>query len=88
MKYFIIAGEASGDLHASHLINAIKQRDAQAQFDFFGGDLMAQAAGKFPIVHYRDMAYMGFIEVLKHLREILGFMKTARQAISRIKPDA
>ena len=88
MKYFIIAGEASGDLHASHLINAIKQRDAQAQFDFFGGDLMARAAGKSPIVHYRDMAYMGFIEVLKHLREILGFMKTARQAISRIKPDA
>lgn len=87
MKYFVIAGEASGDLHASHLMKALKQRDPKAEFDFLGGDLMAQTAGKMPIIHYRDMAYMGFIEVAKHLRSILGFMDTARKAIDRIHPD-
>ena len=88
MKYFLIAGEASGDLHASQLMKAIKAKDADAQFDFLGGNLMAQVAGKYPIIHYRDMAYMGFVEVAKHLNEILGFMKTACKAIERIKPDA
>lgn len=88
MKYFIIAGEASGDLHASHLMKALKQCDRDAEFDFLGGDLMAQEAGKMPIIHYRDMAFMGFIEVAKHLRSILGFMDTARKAIDRIHPDA
>lgn len=88
MKYFVIAGEASGDLHASHLMKSIKEQDPQAEFDFFGGNLMGQVAGKRPIVHYCDMAYMGFIEVAKHLRSILGFMKKARKSIDSIKPDA
>ena len=86
MKYFLIAGEASGDLHGSHLIEAVRQRDNDAQFQFLGGDLMQQAAGVAPIIHYRDMAYMGFVEVAKHLPAILGFMRTARRAIDDWRP--
>lgn len=78
MKYFIIAGEASGDLHASHLMASLKQEDAQAEFRFLGGDLMAEQAGCQPIIHFRDMAYMGFMDVVKHLGKILGFLGTAR----------
>ena len=77
-KYFIIAGEASGDIHGASLIRALRQEDAEAQFQFLGGDMMAEAAGVRPLIHYRDMAYMGFVEVLKHLPTILGFMATAR----------
>ncbi|MGN1246382.1 MAG: lipid-A-disaccharide synthase [Muribaculaceae bacterium] len=88
MKYFVIAGEASGDIHAARLISALRCSDAQAEFRFFGGDLMAEAAGCLPLVHYRDMAYMGFVEVARHLREILGFMRTARRCIDEWKPDA
>ena len=87
MKYFLIAGEASGDLHGSHLIEAIARCDSEAQFRFLGGDLMQRAAGVAPIIHYRDMAYMGFVEVAKHLPTILGFMRTARQAIDQWRPD-
>lgn len=87
MKYFLIAGEASGDLHASHLIESLKQEDAEAQFRFLGGDLMAAQAGVEPIIHYRDMAYMGFMDVLKHLGKILGFLGTARRAIDEWHPD-
>ena len=60
MHYFLISGEASGDLHGSHLIDAIKTADPDAIITFLGGDLMAASAGCAPIVHYRDMAYMGF----------------------------
>ena len=88
MKYFLIAGEASGDLHAAHLIESIKQLDKQAEFRFLGGDLMAGQAGVQPIIHYRDMAYMGFADVLKHLGTILGFLGTARRAIDEWQPDA
>ena len=88
MRYFIIAGEASGDLHGSHLMAALQKRDAQAELKFFGGDLMAQAAGHAPVIHYRDMAYMGFIEVAKHLRTIMGFLRTARTTIAAWRPDA
>ncbi len=88
MKYFLIAGEASGDLHASHLIQSLKQLDPQAQFHFLGGDLMAAQAGCQPIIHYRDMAYMGFADVIKHLGKILGFMGTARRAIDEWQPGA
>ncbi|MCQ2287575.1 MAG: lipid-A-disaccharide synthase [Muribaculaceae bacterium] len=88
MRYFLIAGEASGDLHASHLMKSLKAIDPEAQFDFLGGNLMGQVAGKRPIIHYCDMAYMGFIEVAKHLRSILGFMKKAKREIERIRPDA
>ena len=87
MKYFLIAGEASGDLHASHLIESLKQEDVEAQFRFLGGDLMATQAGVEPIIHYRDMAYMGFMDVLKHLGKILGFLGTARRAIDEWHPD-
>ena len=88
MKYFLIAGEASGDLHASHLIESLKQEDVQAEFRFMGGDLMAAQAGVEPIIHYRDMAYMGFVDVMKHLGKILGFLGTARRAIDEWQPAA
>ena len=88
MKYFVIAGEASGDIHAARLIWALRRCDAQAEFRFFGGDLMAEATGCAPVIHYRDMAYMGFVEVARHLREILGFMRTARHCIDEWQPDA
>ena len=88
MKYFLIAGEASGDLHASHLMVSLKQQDSQAEFRFLGGDLMAEQAGCLPIIHYRDMAYMGFMDVLKHLGKILGFLGTARRAIDEWQPSA
>ena len=87
MKYFLIAGEASGDLHASHLIESLKQEDSNAEFRFLGGDLMAAQAGVEPIIHYRDMAYMGFADVVKHLGKILGFLGTARRAIDEWHPD-
>ena len=88
MKYFLIAGEASGDLHASHLIESIKQLDQSAEFRYFGGDLMAAQVGAPPIIHYRDMAYMGFVDVVKHLGKILGFLGTARRAIDEWQPEA
>ena len=87
MKYFLIAGEASGDLHGSCLIEDIRQCDSEAQFQFLGGDLMAAAAGATPIIHYRDMAYMGFVEVVKHLPAIMGFLRTAKRAIDTWRPD-
>ena len=88
MKYFLIAGEASGDLHASHLIDSLKQLDPQAEFRFLGGDLMAAQTGTQPIIHYRDMAYMGFADVVRHLGKILGFLGTARRAIDEWQPAA
>ena len=88
MKYFLIAGEASGDLHASHLMASLKQQDPHAEFRFLGGDMMAAQAGIQPIIHYRDMAYMGFMDVAKHLGKILGFLGTARRAIEEWKPAA
>jgi len=88
MKYFLIAGEASGDLHASHLMASLKQQDPQAQFRFLGGDLMQAQAGVKPIIHYSDMAYMGFADVIKHLGKILGFLGTARRAIDEWQPAA
>ena len=88
MRYFIIAGEASGDIHGAALIDAIKQHDSEAQVEFLGGDLMAQSAGHAPLIHYRDMAFMGFIEVIKHLGSILGFMRRAKKAMTAHRPDA
>lgn len=88
MKYFVIAGEASGDIHASQLIKALLKKDANAEFRFFGGDFMEQASGAAPEVHYKDMAFMGFIEVIKHLGSIMGFMKKARQIVYNWRPDA
>ena len=88
MKYFLIAGEASGDLHASHLIESLKQLDPEAQFRFLGGDMMSAQAGTQPIIHYRDMAYMGFADVARHLGKILGFLGTARRSIDEWQPAA
>ena len=86
MKYYLIAGEASGDLHASHLMQALKQRDEAAEFRFFGGDMMA-AVGGTRVKHYRELAYMGFIPVLLHLRTILKNMKMCKQNITQWQPD-
>ena len=88
MNYFLIAGEASGDIHGSQLIASIKQADQQAEFRFLGGDMMAHEAGHAPIIHYRDMAFMGFIEVIKHLSSIMGFMRTVKTEITSRRPDA
>lgn len=87
MKYFLIAGEASGDLHASHLIAALRQQDPEAEFRFFGGDAMAAAAGCDPLRHYRTLAYMGFIQVALHLRTILRGLGQACDAIREWRPD-
>lgn len=86
MKYYLIAGEASGDLHASHLMAALKEEDAQAQFRFFGGDKM-QAQGGTLVSHYKDLAYMGFIDVALHLRTILKGMKRCKEDIVAWNPD-
>ncbi len=90
MKYYLIAGEASGDLHAAHLITAIKARDKDAQFRFFGGDAMTEAAGEggTRVRHFRELAYMGFVPVLLHLRTILRNMKLCQRDIMKWKPQA
>ena len=86
MKYFLIAGEASGDLHASQLMQALRSIDNNAEFRFFGGDRMSDAGG-IRLCHYREIAYMGFIPVLLHARVILRAMKTCKQSILHWKPD-
>ena len=86
MKYYLIAGEASGDLHASHLMTQLKKRDTKAKFRFFGGDAM-KAVGGTLVHHYKDLAYMGFVQVVKHLPEILRGRKECRQDIRKFEPD-
>lgn len=86
MKYFLIAGEASGDLHASNLMKALKEQDSNADFCFLGGDLM-QAVGGTLIKHYREMAFMGFIPVLLNLRTIFHNMRICQEEIRRYQPD-
>lgn len=88
MKYFLIAGEASGDLHAGRLIKALRNCDPQAAFRFLGGDCMAEAAGIRPVVHYREMAFMAFSEVLRHLPQIGRNLNTARKSVLEFAPDA
>lgn len=88
MKYYLIVGEASGDLHASHLMAALRREDPQAEFRFFGGDLMAAAGGCVPVKHYRDLAYMGFVPVLLHLRTIFANMAFCKRDIVEWQPDA
>ena len=87
MKYYLLVGEASGDLHASNLMKAIKEVDADADFRFFGGDLMSAVGGE-RVKHYRELAYMGFVPVLLHLRTILSNMKMCKKDIMEWKPDA
>lgn len=86
MKYYIIAGEASGDLHGSNLMKEIRLRDQQAEFRCWGGDLMASQGGVV-VKHYKDLAFMGFVEVALHLRTILGNMKSCKEDILNYKPD-
>ena len=86
MKYYLIVGEASGDLHASHLMTALKAEDPQADFRFFGGDLMAAVGGTM-VKHYKELAYMGFIPVLLHLRTIFANMKRCKEDIVAWNPD-
>ena len=87
MKYYLIVGEASGDLHASNLMKSIKAIDGDAQFRFFGGDLMSAVGGE-RVKHYRELAYMGFIPVLMHLRTILSNMSSCKKDIVEWNPDA
>ncbi len=87
MHYFLIAGEASGDLHAAPLISSLKEVDNDAKFTFLGGDKMAEAAGVAPVVHYRNMAYMGFADVVRHLGKINKNFSLARTAIKNGQPD-
>ena len=86
MKYYVVAGEASGDLHASNLIKAIREKDPAAQFRGCGGDLMQQAGAEL-LIHYRDMAFMGFWEVFVHLKEVFGNMKRCKDDILDWHPD-
>lgn len=88
MKYMFIAGEASGDLHASKVIEEIRRCDSEASFLFFGGDLMAAAAGVKPMVHFSEMAYMGFSEVLRNLGKIGENLKSAKRLLRMWEPDA
>lgn len=86
MKYYLIVGEASGDLHASRLMRSLKKVDEFAEFRFFGGDLMA-AEGGIRVKHYKELAYMGFVPVLLHLGTIFSNMKMCKDDIVKWKPD-
>lgn len=86
MRYYLIVGEASGDLHASRLMRSLKKYDELAEFRFFGGDLMA-AEGGTRVKHYKELAYMGFVPVLLHLGTIFSNMKRCKEDIVAWKPD-
>lgn len=86
MKYYLIVGEASGDLHASNLMKAIKAVDSEAEFRFFGGDLMSAVGGE-RVKHYRDTAFMGFVPVLLHLRSIFSNMSMCKKDVVAWNPD-
>ncbi len=88
MRYYLIAGEASGDLHGANLMRGILKADPEAQFRFWGGDKMAEAGGRDNLVkHYRETSFMGFTEVLKNLRTILGQIEFCRRDIEAHRPD-
>ena len=87
MRYFLVAGEASGDLHASALIRALRERDPEASFAFMGGDKMQEASGVAPLVHYREVAFMGVVSVLKNLRKLTRIGREVQQAIRAFQPD-
>lgn len=86
MRYYLVAGEASGDLHGANLMKALKERDPNAEFRYFGGDLM-KAEGGALIKHYADMAFMGFVEVVLNLRTVLNNLKFCKQDILAWQPD-
>jgi len=87
MRYYLIAGEASGDLHGSNLIKGLAVEDPSAEFRFWGGDLMADAAGCAPVRHYKDGAVMGFTDVLRKMGKLLGNLSDCKRDILRWKPD-
>jgi lipid-A-disaccharide synthase len=87
MKYYLIAGEASGDLHASNLMKGLKKFDASVSFRFFGGDMMTAVAGKPPVKHYRDMAFMGVVDVVANIRTIGKNLSLCKKDILEWKPD-
>jgi lipid-A-disaccharide synthase len=86
MKYYIIAGEASGDLHAANLMKALKKKDPQADFRFWGGDLMQDVGGTM-VKNYKELAFMGFIEVVMNLRTILKNITLCKKDITNYNPD-
>ena len=86
MKYYIIAGEASGDLHGSNLMKSLFKEDANADIRFWGGDLMQNVGGTL-VSHYKERAFMGFFEVLKNLNKILSFIKFCKNDIEKFHPD-
>jgi len=86
MKYYIISGEASGDLHGSNLMKAIYEQDSNADIRFWGGDLMQEVGGTM-VKHYKERAFMGFYEVIKNLSSILGFIKFCKEDILSFNPD-
>ncbi len=86
MKYYLIVGEASGDLHASRLMKELKKKDRAAEFRFFGGDLMKEQGGEL-VKHYKELAYMGFVPVLLHLRTILRNMNFCKRDVLEWNPD-
>jgi len=86
MKYFIIAGEKSGDLHGSNLIKGIKKADPEAEIFFWGGEMMEEAGGKL-LLHYRQLAFMGFVGVVKNLGTIFRNMSLCKRQIREITPD-
>jgi lipid-A-disaccharide synthase len=88
MKYFLSVGEASGDIHAAELIKELQKIDGNAEFVYLGGDLMREATGCEPVVDYRDMAYMGFSEVLRNLDKVFGNLRRAKEALRKSCPDA
>ena len=87
MKYYIISGEASGDLHGSNLIKEIKKIDTNSSFRCWGGDLMKEQGGDI-VKHYKDLAFMGFFEVLMKIRTILNNIKWCKKDITEHQPDA
>lgn len=86
MKYFLVAGEASGDLHASNVMRELKKLDPKAEFRFFGGDKMAAIGGE-PVKHYRDMAYMGLVAVVKNVHKVLANLALCKKELMSWKPD-
>ena len=87
MKYYIIAGEASGDLHGSNLMKELLKEDPQAEFRFWGGDLMQNVGGTL-VKHYKALAFMGFVEVLFNLKTILSNISFCKKDIENYKPNA
>ncbi len=88
MTIMLSAGEASGDLHASELIKELRRQRPQLKFCFLGGDLMAAAAECNPAVHYKDMAYMGFVDVIRHLPQVTNNLRIATSMLAKVQPDA